>query len=122
MRISDWSSDVCSSDLIVVGVGSDIGRSIAETDDSIDQGLETVGGTGHAVGDLLAVVDIELHLTGVEIPLHRAGGVPVIVRSGGIGRRRNRGGIGSRREGIGRASGRESVCKSVYISVVGGYL
>src|SRR3546814_21122471 len=30
MRISDWSSDVCSSDLMIMAVGEDVFRSLSE--------------------------------------------------------------------------------------------
>src|SRR3546814_6592071 len=50
MRISDWSSDVCSSDLLAVEEGADAGRETAELGHSIGAGPmpEAAGVIGEA--------------------------------------------------------------------------
>src|SRR3546814_13020749 len=69
MRISDWSSDVCSSDLLarrlrcdlqVKGGGIEVGVSEQSLDDAdVDAVLEQVGGKAVAQGvRLVALVDI----------------------------------------------------------------
>src|SRR3546814_11528003 len=94
MRISDWSSDVCSSDL----VGDDVG-------------LHDDGGNGFAADlDGLGAQDL-------EIALHRRRTV------GGLGRPAPRladgRGLGERQPGqSGRAACRERVCQYVLNAVV----
>src|SRR3546814_16517880 len=53
MRISDWSSDVCSSDLAIIGALAD----------TLENGGDVGAAAATAPGDLKASVD---HLTGVR--------------------------------------------------------
>src|SRR3546814_17780763 len=102
MRISDWSSDVCSPDLfvlpsggLVIGLAAGVICFFAATtiknalgyDDSLD--VWGVHGVGGIVGARLTGVFAPSAVTGAEAPCGQ----------------------------IGRASGRERVCQSVSISV-----
>src|SRR3546814_10735536 len=81
MRISDWSSDVCSSDLVGLAGGQRIGLA-AEAADALDAadeagaehglGLRQLVG-GRAVGEQLLqlLVDDRLDLLFVDVLLHR---------------------------------------------------
>src|SRR3546814_18643226 len=114
MRISDWSSDVCSSDLL--SFGQVVAQVLAQ------RGL--VGAVvEHVVGDLEGVAQREAVV--VQPCLHR--------RIGAGQQRAQPGGRGEQHRGlafdhaqvggfvqIGRASCRERVCQYVYISVVAG--
>src|SRR3546814_9764754 len=67
MRISDWSSDVCSSDLVrVPGGGKRTGLRLAVTDDAGDHDVRVVErrseGVGQRVAELSALVDRTRHL------------------------------------------------------------
>src|SRR3546814_19682466 len=67
MRISDWSSDVCSSDLVrVPGGGQRTGLRLAVTDDAGDHDVRVVErrseGVGQRVAELSALVDRTRHL------------------------------------------------------------
>src|SRR3546814_16092600 len=106
MRISDWSSDVCSSDLL--GIGNRF----------VEAALRAAQGTGadveppaveprHREAETVAlgadaVFDRHLHI--VEDHLRGGGGVPAELAL-----------LGAE---DGRASGRESVCQYVLIPVV----
>src|SRR3546814_14396744 len=101
MRISDWSSDVCSSDLLWVLVSSvvveDHMHALAYRNlalDRIEEADELLMAVAlhDAVDQFAAAWDV------VDQPLHHAG--PEDAQ-------------------IGSASGRERVCQSGYISVVG---
>src|SRR3546814_14593491 len=48
MRISDWSSDVCSSDLIAVDVVGD--EVVVEVRNALPPGPDDRGGAGHSIG------------------------------------------------------------------------
>src|SRR3546814_13514383 len=118
MRISDWSSDVCSSDLY--GVGGPL--LLEKVDFSVEPGerIALIGRNGAGKSTLLRLLsgdiradDGQLRLSdGVriarltqEVPPALAGTVYDVVAQG----------LG---EQIGRASCRERVCQYVYISVV----
>src|SRR3546814_14239670 len=92
MRISDWSSDVCSSDLHGLGLADEAG-----------QALGAAGSRDGADGDLRLP-----ELGGVcgddEVAHHRQFAAAAERVTG--------------HRQIGRASGRERVCQYVYISVV----
>src|SRR3546814_6402255 len=92
MRISDWSSDVCSSDLLI---GGRI-RSLDRPPDDLASGDRD-----------------ELAQVGVGDRRWACG------RRGGGGLRRRSGGLGGE---IGRASCRERVCQYVEIPVVDGLI
>src|SRR3546814_4526442 len=67
MRISDWSSDVCSSELVrVPGGGKRTGLRLAVTDDAGDHDVRVVErrseGVGQRVAELSALVDRTRHL------------------------------------------------------------
>src|SRR3546814_13819279 len=102
MRISDWSSDVCSSDLIAVHVGHGC---VVVADELNMRKL----GANQPVHPLAQLVNIEGRLTqrlalrGYQ-PIDQAG------QAIGLGNDALR--------GIGRASWRERVCQSVSSSVV----
>src|SRR3546814_11672298 len=101
MRISDWSSDVCSSDLCLVPVGC-------------GQSLVPCLGESQAyklgVGDKPRVEGLPLFLGGRQDGAHdRAALLDDVVGLGLV--------LGLRLE-IGRASGRASVCQYVSSSVV----
>src|SRR3546814_4140664 len=92
MRISDWSSDVCSSDLLDLGVGRVVVARIAEARaagraDAARRALEGGGMVHRRDQRLVLRVDEAERLGGQE---------------------------------IGRASGRERVCRDVLLSVVAG--
>src|SRR3546814_20353284 len=102
MRISDWSSDVCSSDLLTV-----LGGLVVETGDM----TVTVGHVNIAAGGLSVQNGIRVTTAGVYV---EAGGLSVydgmVVESGDM--------LVDEGNGIGRESCRERVCQDVYISVV----
>src|SRR3546814_11224816 len=104
MRISDWSSDVCSSDLAETGVGRIIG------------GLEPAVVEAEALGR--AILQVKLAIVGLgqgfarELP--REVGVEcvgAIEEAAGVGGACHGSDIGARE--IGRASCRERVCQYV---------
>src|SRR3546814_16723839 len=103
MRISDWSSDVCSSDLLWVGGVAVLAESV----------LRRAAGAGADIGEP------GLHVIG------RAGAVvvgAVAQRGGGEVAQRAGVDLGIRRGEIGRASCRGRVCQYVEVSGVGGSL
>src|SRR3546814_1489700 len=88
MRISDWSSDVCSSDLIVVGPGLGLGRSAHSADAGRRRQFVAVViafpafGAGIAAGDAIderILVDgkldhmVKLHALGRQQRIERLG-------------------------------------------------
>src|SRR3546814_18204258 len=102
MRISDWSSDVCSSDLVVVRV----------------RGLEAeanrIGVNVVVDKKVLPVVDRVVGVAVVRLAIRQE--VEAVLRVG-----RQPRDVGRQVE-IGRASCRERVCQYVSISVVSGTL
>src|SRR3546814_16960956 len=118
MRISDWSSDVCSSDLLFMQQRRQYFRVPAAAGCIFDDGL------------------VRLHPEEGERFGRMAIGVAGDIGGGAAGRGdgggdrigrlvlvRMLGGEGKQRAGkLGRASGRERVCPSVLISVVHGSL
>src|SRR3546814_12377933 len=103
MRISDWSSDVCSSDLLVV-LEDGQSQGVAVDDGTIAAGIVVVAaeGDGGRAGDA-ADMDVEAGLGGLRL----AGDVAFRIDLGG-GRRDMH-----REVEIGRASCRERVCQYV---------
>src|SRR3546814_3180635 len=105
MRISDWSSDVCSSDLAVaLGVGDVAGAAAPRAVHHLADLARALGAHGpdHLV-DLIALVDVE----GEGVPTPAALGER-------LARRSLSGEVVDRVEGeIGRASCRERVCQYV---------
>src|SRR3546814_16149953 len=105
MRISDWSSDVCSSDLLVVprgGGGAGLGQhggAVAGDQEAVRQGEE--GRVGVVGSGAPAMQEVGRRQAGFQPLRHRRRGA----RAGG-------------RPAIGRASCRDRVCRYVYISVV----
>src|SRR3546814_12065415 len=114
MRISDWSSDVCSSDLRAARIAArDLGG-VDQHGDAVDRApVRYIALAAHrrARGDVIGGA-----ARGREIDIAR------IAQGDDIGARFERAGIdGGRRHPafqIGRASGRERVCQYVSISVV----
>src|SRR3546814_15944996 len=97
MRISDWSSDVCSSDLLAVGGGVAQAEALALAD---GESVHALVATEHrAVG-----ID---QRTGPDTDLGAEAGVGI---------------AGGDEAEIGRASCRASVCQSVETSAVHGTL
>src|SRR3546814_14890867 len=106
MRISDWSSDVCSSDLIDRNRAGLLDRGLPSRE---GRGLDDAGRFVDADGDF-PVRD------GGGVDLHRA----VDDDRAGAGVDDDLGGRvgGCDLDKIGRASGRERVCQYVLVSVV----
>src|SRR3546814_13736610 len=111
MRISDWSSDVCSSDLSAPDIGrlaADFLFDPVEPGDAIEQeaserrrarlvALEDLAAEVRPAGDLLdAVALVELLIPGITVGLEKAGERPALAL-----------------RTIGRASCRERVCQYV---------
>src|SRR3546814_11957249 len=100
MRISDWSSDVCSSDLLAFSTEHGVPRSFSVTSTRPIEGKSTtclaLATTLSRGGKRVILIDGDMRNPSV----HHLGGV-----------RHDRGQIG-------RASCRERVCQSVAISVV----
>src|SRR3546814_19111137 len=110
MRISDWSSDVCSSDLDV-----DVAVDGAQV-----LGLDVVAGLDAAVDGLCvpgvrAVLQADAAVDGFQVAVHLAGlggdAAVHLVDVGAVGRRGH--GPGSQQQPIGRATCRERVCQYV---------
>src|SRR3546814_3640904 len=95
MRISDWSSDVCSSDLPPPDLGGD--------------GHYLTGVTRHQ-GELIQLVDVESVLAESAPRASDAAGISPLPMAAGVPREVLV--VDDSRE-IGRASGRERVCQSV---------
>src|SRR3546814_17916226 len=96
MRISDWSSDVCSSDLLDLGRADAVARSLDHRVVAADEKEQAIG----------------ISADGVARPDRRA----AVARGGGRGLETLRGALGIPQ--IGRASWRERVCQYVLLSVV----
>src|SRR3546814_12997576 len=124
MRISDWSSDVCSSDLVALGILDDL-RSLCHLDRA---GLVNAGGNdgGLAARDSRGGVRIrpgnDLHhaFQGVVmvtwVDAFRGvteGKIRALPQSRGLGERRTTDLLSP----LGRASCRDRGCQYVYISV-----
>src|SRR3546814_17186410 len=107
MRISDWSSDVCSSDLLVAGRSG--GRGIWRVLDISGRVNLSGGGNdptpiqgapraqSHLAWCWLSVNDLQLQLFGCVRPSREGGRTEMLMHEGQIG----------------RASGRERVCQYV---------
>src|SRR3546814_18258976 len=119
MRISDWSSDVCSSDLVDHGVVERVGAQGREDQDAgieqrprnrqnphPDAGHRQVQDQQHEVADIEAgdQAPDQVRLVGEQ---ERAGLQTVLLEGG---------------DEIGRASGRDRVCQYVEVSVGAGAL
>src|SRR3546814_13697618 len=108
MRISDWSSDVCSSDLHVMLRCSKTARPAAVRRTGVDTGtecgaiLQQIAAVRGAVNGLMVEV-LEGHLRGHLAPLQS-------------------GDDGDHDDDIGRAVGRENGCQYIEIVAVAGYL
>src|SRR3546814_16618214 len=72
MRISDWSSDVCSSDLQLAGYREDLPKLL--------EGLDLLIHPAFAEG--LGVSLLQASANGVAIVASKAGGIPEAVRDG----------------------------------------
>src|SRR3546814_17643248 len=96
MRISDWSSDVCSSDLVIRGFVLEKGM----------KGLSAPKIEGKF--SLRASITGEIVMDGVFVPEEN-----LLPNVSGL-----KGPFGCLNKEIGRASCRERVCQYVYISVV----
>src|SRR3546814_19744297 len=97
MRISDWSSDVCSSDLLLVNL-LDVEMALGlamQPDVSLRDALRVVARAG--LDEAVHGHRRDMHAVLAEFLRER---------------------IGPRTQQIGRASCRARVCQSVYISVV----
>src|SRR3546814_17714693 len=114
MRISDWSSDVCSSDLLATNVNHG-----GEAEGDRLFGLETVIGSNYAdsiTGSDDVLAGDTLYGRGGDDLL--GGGAGDDHPDGGSGTDLLRGGPGGDLFELGRASCRERACRDVYISVV----
>src|SRR3546814_20255804 len=117
MRISDWSSDVCSSDLYVVAYRGTDNWGVANPGDADDNALQGMGFETGQYSDAIALaqraeqvfgegnVVVTGHslgggLASAAAPAHGASGVPLTAA-----------GLSNTPLEIGRASGRERVCK-----------
>src|SRR3546814_11148297 len=103
VRISDWSSDVCSSDLLVLLADQVRGGNLQIIEEQFGRRMvehRADGADRQAVALRLAHVD--------EQHAHPVGGLGTILARGGAAE-----------EEIGRASWRGRVCQYVWISVVG---
>src|SRR3546814_13381490 len=98
MRISDWSSDVCSSDLTVRA--GDLFTSKEELKDA-RASLDDINGQLQLYGDIVAGLEGKSALSGLQQAELKSARDKIT-------------------EQIGRASCRERVCQSVSISVVAG--
>src|SRR3546814_19172886 len=125
MRISDWSSDVCSSDLDPERMQI-YGVSVQEVIEAVQEANDEAGGAVIERAEAEYMVTVGGYLEDLDdfrnIPLSVSeGGTPVTV--GDVARVQIvpdfRRGIA---EQIGRASGRERVCQYVSIPVVPGSL
>src|SRR3546814_5824767 len=111
MRISDWSSDVCSSDLLGLAgqelqlvAAADAERLVAEPEQArLEQGGE-LGRVVDVAGDL-AALDEELLVEGEADGLAGRGALPARLRRPGFQRAHPRGLVGGREQQreIGRA-------------------
>src|SRR3546814_11444787 len=113
MRISDWSSDVCSSDLLVLEAVDDLGAVEAEVFGVAAHEAAGIGRPGQVLV-LAALYGVEI---GVADAQHLGDGPEVLAEL----LARPAEGVGDRLAGqilqIGRASCREGVCKTVAIPV-----
>src|SRR3546814_18482088 len=99
MRISDWSSDVCSSDLVRQGIRITVrvvGRFLRQFDGAFCSDERT----GVRCPEAIADPDGPVYLARLSVAAYS----------------------GKRGSQIGRASCRENVCQSVSLSVVAGTL
>src|SRR3546814_18497180 len=116
MRISDWSSDVCSSDLVGLPAAKDGKLALELADRGGDQGYtpgERGVGGGEAGGEIVRAVDDHV---GARDQRGGVGGIeaPAALDHGHVGvEPRDRGGGGGGLGEIGRASCRERVCQYV---------
>src|SRR3546814_8479574 len=97
MRISDWSSDVCSSDLFSGASGLAIGFGLQKTVGNLIAGIILLMDRSIKPGDVLVVGDA------ASMGVATLGGVPNVGRVAKIGVRAE----------IGRASCRARVCQYV---------
>src|SRR3546814_10124026 len=75
MRISDWSSDVCSSDL--PGVGPDLAEELAVLVDAVAAVVGVVDDREAVVAVLLRQVrPVARQVVGVDVDLEHAGSLP----------------------------------------------
>src|SRR3546814_15412824 len=114
MRISDWSSDVCSSDLLAHRRRHRAAQADEPCRQADGDGVHLREATVDAVDDVEPVVLAELHLGQQRAALRHQ-------RPARLGEDRH-GGAQLQLLQIGRASCRERVCQYVYISVVAGSL
>src|SRR3546814_5494837 len=88
MRISDWSSDVCSSDLIgmaVAGILSGFGCRLLAYDPAPDPGLTALGGRYVELPELLSGADvITLHCPLTPATRHMIGADAVAMMKPGV--------------------------------------
>src|SRR3546814_19779685 len=106
MRISDWSSDVCSSDLVAAPARDDDRRGIgAGTIAQRDREMRRVGEDDGRLGHRLARRSAQNLVRALALRLLEFGGA-----------------VGLAHLEIGRASCRERVCQYGEISVVAVYL
>src|SRR3546814_21074923 len=108
MRISDWSSDVCSSDLRLAALGDLVG--IAARGDGVG-GVAVEPAVAVARPLREAAVRGDERCAGFQARADFGGGADAFLASEEMERQK-----------LGRASGRERVCKYVSISVVAGSL
>src|SRR3546814_2093039 len=80
MRISDWSSDVCSSDLVALALGGEEGLENLVEDVGRNPGA-VVGDRQH---DVVARHDVEVQggIVGIELLVHRLAGELSALRRG----------------------------------------
>src|SRR3546814_11334959 len=114
MRISDWSSDVCSSDLrALLEVGDDLGDLDARRGDAVAADPQQLGSSADPGGEDVDVDRVVLDLAEDALELAEGGAVADLVGVGGLG---GGGGIRHRRppetapRKIGSASCRDRVC------------
>src|SRR3546814_14252945 len=67
MRISDWSSDVCSSDLVVTGFDTD---------------APVIGGSGGDVIDIAGLLDRDTDFTGITLAEAQNQGYVALLQTG----------------------------------------
>src|SRR3546814_12927553 len=108
MRISDWSSDVCSSDLLARVVGSDAAIVILNGLDPESEAVCAAVGAIPVLNSLLQVARWRAHARALGRPLPAA-----LQVASGMSRLGLPPGDDVALAEIGRASWRESVCKYV---------
>src|SRR3546814_3711470 len=77
MRISDWSSDVCSSDLLVIGIVVDDAIVVVENvERNIEEGLTPLAAAHQAMREVSGpIIAIALVLCAVFVPMAFLSGV-----------------------------------------------